>query len=220
MTQPSSAHVGTDGAQGAVHATERVSHRRVLGARGATMWFTGLSGSGKSSIADLVADCLLRSGIAALRLDGDRLRRGLNADLGFTRNDRVENVRRVAHIACLLADAGIVAVVSLISPYAEGRRHARQLHEEAGLDFLEVFVATPLEECERRDPKGLYALSRAGSLTGFTGVDDPYEPPEHPELALIDPSVGVEGSAELALGLLANRLDRGPSTGGAPPEGR
>jgi adenylyl-sulfate kinase len=174
-------------------------------ARGATIWFTGLSGSGKSSIANLVAYRLVHAGVATCRLDGDSLRRGLNADLSFTRDDRMENVRRVAHVACLLAGAGIVAVVSLISPYAEGRLRARQIHEEAGRDFLEVFVATPLEECERRDPKGLYALARSGDLSGLTGVDDPYEPPEHPELTLTDPSLCLEDSADLALRLLVGR---------------
>lgn len=174
--------------------------------RGATIWFTGLSGSGKSTIADLVATRLLQAGLLACRLDGDRLRKGLSSDLGFGRSDREENVRRVAHVAALLAGTGVVAVVSLISPYSEGRRRARALHEQAGINFCEVFVATPVEECERRDPKGLYARARAGLLSGLSGVDDPYERPEHPDLVLAGPEVGVEEAAGLALALLSAHI--------------
>jgi bifunctional enzyme CysN/CysC len=123
-------------------------------------------------------------------LDGDNLRHGLNGNLGFSADDRAENVRRVGEVARLFADAGVIAVVPLISPYRAGRDHARALHDAAGLTFLEVFVDTPLEVCEARDPKGLYKQARAGEITGFTGVDDPYEPPTAPELV-----VGRDGSA-------------------------
>jgi len=155
-----------------------------LGLRGATVWFTGLSGSGKSTIAAEVERMLLAARRPAYLLDGDNLRHGLNGDLGFSAEDRDENVRRAGEVARLFADAGVVALVPLISPYRAGRDRVRAFHEAAGLAFLEVFVDTPLEECERRDPKGLYAQARRGELTGFTGIDDPYEPPIVPELVL------------------------------------
>lgn len=189
------------------HAGElsRVSRWEALGSRGATVWFTGLSGSGKSTIAAAVERRLVGAGVPAYRLDGDNLRLGLNADLGFGAEDRRENVRRVAHVARLLADAGMVALTCLISPYAEGRREARRLHVDAGLEFVEVFVDTPLAECQRRDPKGLYARARTGDLTGLTGVDDPYEPPEAAEVVVAGASPGVEGAAGLVLDALGRR---------------
>ncbi len=152
--------------------------------RGATVWFTGLSGSGKSTVAVATERLLLDAGHAAYLLDGDNLRHGLCGDLGFSADDRAENVRRASEVARLFADAGIVSLVPLISPYRDGRDRARRAHEVAGLPFVEVFVDTPIEECERRDPKGLYAKARAGELRGFTGIDDPYEPPLAPELVL------------------------------------
>ncbi len=151
---------------------------------GATVWLTGLSGSGKSTVAVALERLLITAGRPAYRLDGDNLRHGLNADLGFSEADRTENVRRVGEVARLLAEAGVVAIVPLISPYRAGRDHARAIHAEAGLSFVEVFVDTPIAECERRDPKGLYAKARAGEITGFTGIDDPYEAPSAPELVL------------------------------------
>jgi bifunctional enzyme CysN/CysC len=162
---------------GHVERAARPSH-------GATVWFTGLSGSGKSTVATAVEQALVAAGRPAYVLDGDNLRLGLNGDLGFTADDRAENVRRVGHVASLLADAGVVALVPLISPYRAGRDRARALHEAAGLPFLEVFVDTPIELCVQRDPKGLYAKARAGEIKGFTGIDDPYEPPARPELVL------------------------------------
>jgi bifunctional enzyme CysN/CysC len=148
------------------------------------VWFTGLSGSGKSTVAAAVERRLLEAGRHAYLLDGDNLRHGLNGDLGFTAADRDENVRRVAEVARLFADAGVVALVPLISPYRAGRERARALHAAAGVPFVEVFVDTPIELCEQRDPKGLYAKARAGELRGFTGIDDPYEAPAAPELVL------------------------------------
>ena len=155
-----------------------------LSTRGATIWFTGLPASGKSTIAAAMEERLVVDGRSAYRLDGDNLRHGLNENLGFSAEDRAENVRRTAHAARLLADAGTIAVVSLVSPYEADRQLAREAHEAAGLEFIEVFVDTPLEECERRDPKGLYARARAGEIEGMTGVDDPYEAPTSPDLVL------------------------------------
>lgn len=152
--------------------------------RGATVWLTGLSGSGKSTVAVELERLLVGAGRPAYRLDGDNLRHGLNADLGFGEADRHENVRRAGEVARLLADAGVVAIVPLISPYRDGRAQARAIHDEAGLPFLEVFVDTPIEVCEQRDPKGLYAKARAGEITGFTGIDAPYERPPSPDLRL------------------------------------
>jgi adenylyl-sulfate kinase len=148
------------------------------------VWFTGLSGSGKSTIAAALEERLLATGRWAYRLDGDNLRHGVCSDLGFSRNDRAENARRVAEMALLFADAGSVALVCLVSPYAADRRHARELHEQAGLDFVEVFVNTSLEECARRDVKGLYAKARGGALANLTGVGAPYEVPSAPDVEL------------------------------------
>jgi bifunctional enzyme CysN/CysC len=145
---------------------------------------TGLPASGKSSIAHAVEESLLAAGRSAYVLDGDNLRHGLNGDLGFSDADRAENVRRTAHVARLMADAGTVAIVSLVSPFAADREQARALVEAEGLPFLEVWVSTPVEECERRDPKGLYAKARAGEIAHFTGVDGPYEAPAAPDLEL------------------------------------
>ncbi|HVX17657.1 MAG TPA: adenylyl-sulfate kinase [Acidimicrobiales bacterium] len=152
--------------------------------RGATVWLTGLSGSGKSTVAIELERLLVGQGRPAYRLDGDNLRHGLNADLGFSAADRDENVRRAGRVSVLFADAGVVAVVALISPYRSGRDEIRAWHDQAGAPFVEVFVDTPLAVCEARDPKGLYRKARRGEVTGFTGVDDPYESPLHPELVL------------------------------------
>jgi adenylyl-sulfate kinase len=157
-----------------------------LGQRGVTVWFTGLSGSGKSTIAAAVEQHLLEAGRWAYRLDGDNLRHGVCSDLGFSRDDRAENARRVAELALLFADAGSVALVCLVSPYAADRRHARAAHEEAGIGFVEVFVNTSIEECARRDVKGLYAKARGGALSNLTGVGSPYEPPASPDVELTE----------------------------------
>jgi bifunctional enzyme CysN/CysC len=163
---------------------DREQRWSALRTRGATVWFTGLPASGKSTIAAALEERLVVDGRSAYRLDGDNLRHGLNENLGFSAEDRTENVRRTAHAARLLADAGTIAVVSQVSPYTADRDAARAAHESAGIEFIEVFVDTPVEECERRDPKGLYAKARAGEITGLTGVDDPYEAPESPDLVL------------------------------------
>ena len=171
------------------------------GTQGATIWLTGLSGSGKSTIAAALEQQLVGRGIPAYMLDGDNLRHGLNGDLGFAEADRAENVRRAGEVACLFADAGMIAIVPLISPYVADRERVRARHEAGGLRFIEVFVDTPLEECERRDPKGLYAKARAGELKHFTGIDDPYEAPTDPELRLV-PGSSPEDAATTVAALL------------------
>jgi bifunctional enzyme CysN/CysC len=172
-----------------------------MGAPGATVWLTGLPASGKSTLAAAVEAHLLRAGRAAYVLDGDNLRHGLNGDLGFSAEDRAENVRRTAEVAALIADAGVVCLAALVSPYAADRQAARAAHERRDLAFLEVHVATSLAECEARDPKGLYARARAGELTGLTGVDAPYEAPEHPDLR-VEPSEPLSGAVERLLAIL------------------
>ncbi|PXY22565.1 adenylyl-sulfate kinase [Prauserella muralis] len=189
---------------GAVWQPTRVG-REDRAAKGGTVWLTGLSGAGKSTIAVEVERRLIAEGHAAYLLDGDNLRHGLNSDLSFSAADRTENVRRVGEVAKLFADAGIVAVVSMISPYREDRERARAAHEAAGLPFVEVFVDTPIEVCEARDPKGLYARARAGEITGFTGVDDPYEAPESPDLVLNPTQEDTEALAERVVDLLTRQ---------------
>jgi adenylyl-sulfate kinase len=182
---------------------DRARRFELLGHGGATIWMTGLPGSGKSTIASGVEATLLDAGRSAYILDGDNLRHGLNGDLGFSAADRTENVRRTAEVSALLADAGVVVLVALVSPYRADREAARTVHAARGLPFLEVHVATSLEECERRDPKGLYARARAGEITGLTGVDDPYEPPDAPEVV-----VGAGESVEDAVAAVLAALPR------------
>jgi bifunctional enzyme CysN/CysC len=170
-----------------------------LDTAGATIWMTGLSGSGKSTIATAIEHTLVSSGRAAFMLDGDNLRHGLNSNLGFSASDRAENVRRVGEVAKILAESGAVSIVSLVSPYKADRDRVRAAHDEAGIPFYEVFVDTSLEECERRDPKGLYAKARAGEITDLTGVGSPYEAPEDPELQT---DAEVEESVRQILALL------------------
>jgi len=182
-------------------AVTRADRAALLGGEGATLWFTGLSGSGKSTVATAVDQRLVASGRAAYRLDGDNLRSGINADLGFSKDERLENCRRVAEVARLFADAGLVAVVAIISPYAQSRQFARRIHEDAGLPFFEVYMAAPAEVCAVRDPKGLYAQATAGGIESFTGIDDPYEAPEAPDLE-IGPDSSVDEAVDRVLGVL------------------
>jgi bifunctional enzyme CysN/CysC len=176
-----------------------------LGTAGATVLFTGLSGSGKSTIAAAVEEDLVNRGLPAFMLDGDNLRHGINGDLGFSDRDRTENVRRAGEVAKMFAESGSVALISLISPCAADRQLIRALHEEAGLPYIEVFLDTPLAECERRDPKGLYARARAGQLPGFTGIDADYEVPESAELVLGPASGSLAEQTDLVVDYL-NRL--------------
>ena len=178
----------------------KTARATLLGQVPRCIWFTGLSGSGKSTIANLLEKHLYAQGLATYLLDGDNVRHGLNRDLGFTEADRVENIRRVAEVAKLMVDAGMVVLVSFISPYAAERRMARSLFAEG--EFIEVFVDTPLAECERRDVKGLYAKARAGSLKNFTGIDSAYEPPAAAEIHLHPASISAEACANLVIDLL------------------
>jgi bifunctional enzyme CysN/CysC len=176
-----------------------------LGQSGATVWFTGLPGAGKSTMAAAVEERLLAAGRSAFLLDGDNLRHGLNGDLGFDEHARRENVRRTSHVAKLLAESGTIALVSLVSPYRADREAAATLHAADELDFLEVFVNASLELCEQRDPKGLYARARAGELDGLTGVGAPYEAPADPDLVLGTLDETVERGVERVFELLAAR---------------
>jgi bifunctional enzyme CysN/CysC len=179
-------------------AVTRADRSVAHGLEGLTVWFTGLSGSGKSTLANAVAERLLVAGRPAYVLDGDNLRHGLNADLGFSAADRTENIRRIGEVARLLADAGLVVLVPVISPYAADRDRVRALHVAAALRFVEVLLDTPLAVCEARDPKGLYRKARAGELTGMTGIDDPYERPAAPELSLSPDAIETQVAAVLA----------------------
>ena len=167
--------------EGHVTAEER---NKMLRQKGATIWFTGLSGSGKSTIAFTLEHALVQIGHLAYVLDGDNIRHGLNKNLGFSAADREENIRRIGEVAKLFADCGVITMTSFISPYRKDRDGVRALHEAAKLPFIEVHLNTPIETCEQRDPKGLYKKARAGQLKNFTGIDDPYEAPSNPELTI------------------------------------
>lgn len=162
----------------------REDRNNILRQRGATIWFTGLSGSGKSTIAVALERALYSIGKLSYRLDGDNVRLGINKNLGFSEADRKENIRRIGEVAKLFGDAGVLSLSSFISPYKGDRDEVRQLHEQAGLEFIEVFVDCSLAEAEKRDPKGLYKKARAGEIKNFTGIDDPYEAPTSPEIHL------------------------------------
>jgi len=162
----------------------RADRQRLLKQHGATVWLTGLPSSGKSTLAFTVEHALIERGHLAYVLDGDNIRHGLNKNLGFSPEDRAENIRRIGEVAKLFADAGLLTLTSFISPYRADRDQARQIHQAAGLPFIEVFVKAPVEVCAQRDPKGLYAKARAGQLPEFTGVSAPYEEPLNPELVL------------------------------------
>lgn len=163
---------------------------------GATLWFTGLSASGKSTIATALEQHLLHKGVNSYRLDGDNIRFGLNKDLGFSEKDRNENIRRISHVAKLFADSTVVALTSFISPYRKDRDFARQIHEEAGLPFVEVYVDVPVEVAEQRDPKGLYKKARAGEIPEFTGISAPYEEPLKPEIHIKNVDISVEDAVK------------------------
>jgi bifunctional enzyme CysN/CysC len=181
----------------------KAARAEMKGQKPCVIWLTGLSGSGKSTLSNLLEKRLHTMGRHTYLLDGDNVRHGLNKDLGFTEADRVENIRRIAEVAKLMADAGLIVITAFISPYRSERRMARALME-AG-EFVEVFVDTPLAVAEQRDPKGLYAKARRGELRNFTGIDAPYEAPETPELAIDTTRVSPEQAVEALLGLLRAR---------------
>ena len=167
---------------------ERRDRERLLAQTGVTLWFTGLSGSGKSTIAFTLEHALIQRGRLAYVLDGDNIRHGLNKNLAFSAADREENIRRIGEVAKLFSDTGVIALTSFISPYRKDRDRVREVHLRAGLPFVEILIDVPIDVCETRDPKGLYKQARAavaeGKGMGFTGVDDPYEPPQAPEIII------------------------------------
>ena len=183
----------------------RAEREKNLGQKGVTIWMTGLSASGKSTIAVALEQVLMQRGYRASCLDGATIRHGLNTNLGFSAEDREENIRRIGEVTKLFADAGLISITSFISPYKADRDKARKLHEDMGLPFIEVYVAVPLDVAEERDPKGLYKKARAGELKGFTGIDDPYEEPVNPELHLHTEKLSVAESVQMLLDLLEQR---------------
>ena len=185
------------------HSVSRMDRERLNGHEGCVVWFTGLSGCGKSTIANLVDAALLEARIHSALLDGDNVRHGLNKDLGFTETDRVENIRRIGEVAKLMTEAGLIVLCSFISPFRAERRMVRELLEPG--EFIEIFVDTPLDECIARDPKGLYSRALAGKIQNFTGVDQPYEIPESPDLHL---STSNQTPAELADDVIRALIER------------
>ena len=183
----------------------RAHRAEILGHKGATLWFTGLSGSGKSTVAVELEGMLSEMGVLCYRLDGDNVRLGINRNLGFTAEDRTENIRRIGEIAKLFVDTGVIALSSFISPYAADRDQVRALHEAAGMDFIEIFVDCSLEAAESRDPKGLYKKARAGEIKNFTGIDDPYEAPPNAEIHLHSDQQSLEEEVNQILGVLRER---------------
>lgn len=181
----------------------------ILRQKGATIWFTGLSGSGKSTIAVALERALFAMGKLSYRLDGDNVRLGINKNLGFSEADRKENIRRIGEVAKLFGDAGTIALSSFISPYKGDRDEVRELHKAAGLNFVEVFVDCSLDVAEQRDPKGLYKKARAGEIKNFTGIDDPYEPPENPEIHLKSDEMTLEDEVATVIDyLIRNEIIR------------
>ncbi|MCG8406142.1 MAG: adenylyl-sulfate kinase [Phycisphaerales bacterium] len=178
---------------------ERTARETLLSQKGCTIWLTGLPSSGKSTIGFSLEHALVQQGRLAYVLDGDNIRHGLNKNLGFSAEDRAENIRRIGEVAKLFADAGVITITSFVSPYRADRDLVRKLHDEAGVPFVEVFVDTPVETCEERDPKGLYKKARSGEIPNFTGVSDPYEAPEKAEVVLKAAQMKLEECvAELA----------------------
>ena len=181
-------------------STKRADRERLNGHTGSLVWLTGLSGAGKSTIAVALEELLHANGVHTYLLDGDELRQGLNRDLGFTPEDRVENIRRAGEVARLMVDAGLVVIAAFISPYRADRAMVRERF--APNDFFEVFVDTPLAVCEQRDPKGLYVRARAGEIPNFTGISAPYEEPESPELRIDTANCSAEAAASRIAALL------------------
>ncbi|MEM8593997.1 MAG: adenylyl-sulfate kinase [Pseudomonadota bacterium] len=180
----------------------RTDRNRLLDQQGATLWFTGLSGSGKSTVAVALESELMKHSKLPYRLDGDNIRLGINKNLGFSADDRKENIRRVGEVSKLFADSGMLVLSSFISPYTADRNLVRELHDEAGLRFIEVHVHCPLDVAEERDPKGLYKKARAGEIKQFTGIDAPYEAPEKPEVVLNTAELSLEEEVQTLIDYL------------------
>ena len=180
----------------------RSDRSRMMQQKGATLWFTGLSGSGKSTVAVALEEALFERGHLCYRLDGDNIRLGINKNLGFSAEDRTENIRRIGEIAKLFVDASVIALTSFISPYRDDRNQVRALHAESDMPFIEVFVDCALEEAEKRDPKGLYKKARAGEIKNFTGIDDPYEAPSNPEIHLHTDQMTLAEEVEILINYL------------------
>ncbi|MFV0443510.1 MAG: adenylyl-sulfate kinase [Planctomycetaceae bacterium] len=185
------------------HRVSSADREQIKGQKGAVLWFTGLSASGKSTVANTVDHMLHSQGKHTYLLDGDNIRMGLNKNLGFSAEDRAENIRRIGEVAKLFADAGLVTLTAFISPYRRDRDAVRALLPEG--EFIEVFVDASLETCEKRDPKGLYKKARAGEIKGFTGIDDPYEAPEKPELTLDADNKGIDELAQEVIAFLKSK---------------
>lgn len=183
----------------------RADRNKLLGQKGATIWFTGLSGSGKSTVAVALEKALHAQGRLVYRLDGDNVRLGINKNLGFSAEDRAENIRRIGEIAKLFVDAGVIVLSSFVSPYRADRDTVHELHVAGEMDFIEAYVDVPLAEAEKRDPKGLYKKARAGQIKNFTGIDDPYEAPTAPEIVLPSHEMSLEEEVEAMLSLLKDR---------------
>lgn len=183
----------------------REQRTKLLGHRGATVWLTGLSGSGKSTIAVELEARLIEMGKLAYRLDGDNVRMGINKDLGFSAEDRIENIRRIGEVAKLFVDSGVIVISSFVSPYASDREKVRLLHEESNMLFLEVFVDCSLAIAEERDPKGLYKKARDGLIKGFTGIDDPYDSPDRPDIHLQSNFLSVKDEVDIILKALLEK---------------
>ena len=180
----------------------RSDRSRLMQQKGATLWFTGLSGSGKSTVAVALEEALFERGHLSYRLDGDNIRLGINKNLGFSAEDRTENIRRIGEIAKLFVDSSVIALTSFISPYRHDRDQVRALHAESDMPFIEVFVDCSLEEAEKRDPKGLYKKARAGEIKNFTGIDDPYEAPSNPEIHLHTDQMTLAEEVEILINYL------------------
>jgi adenylylsulfate kinase len=180
----------------------RGDRNQLLGQQGATLWFTGLSGSGKSTIAVALEQALFQRSKLSYRLDGDNIRLGINKNLGFSADDRSENIRRIGEIAKLFVDSGVIALSSFISPYRADRDRVRELHAESNFAFIEVFVDCSLAEAEARDPKGLYKKARAGEIKNFTGIDDPYEAPTEAEIHLHTDKMTLEEEVDVIMAYL------------------
>ncbi len=186
------------------HVSRKV-RENLLKQKGCTIWMTGLSASGKSTLSFTLEHALVQRRRLAYVLDGDNIRHGLNKNLGFSPEDREENIRRIGEVARLFADSGFITMTSFISPYRRDRRIARDIHEAAGLFYAEVFVDASIEICEERDPKGLYKRARKGELKNFTGIDDPYETPEHPDLIIDTGKLTPQEGAMKILGFLVEK---------------